>query len=53
MKIVWEQVDRQKVAQRLADYGLHVSEKRISDVLYNVEATFTTDTLEIEKCIKS
>lgn len=48
MKITWEQSDRDKVAQRLKDYELSVDEKRIDDVLYNVEATFTTDALRNE-----
>lgn len=48
MKITWEKADRDKVAQRLKDYGLSVDEKRVNDVLYNVEATFTTDALREE-----
>jgi len=48
MTIIWSKADRERVAQRLRDYGLYVDEKRISDVLYNVAATFTTDTLGAE-----
>lgn len=48
MKITWEQEDRDKVAGRLKDYGISVSEERISEVLHNVEATFVTDALANE-----
>lgn len=48
MTIKFDDKDRAKVAQRIKDYGLYVTKKRVQDVLQNVEATFTTDALENE-----
>lgn len=48
MTITFTKADREQVAKRLKDYGISVSEQRITNVLYNVEATFVTDALREE-----
>lgn len=40
MTITFSKADRELIAEKLEHYGLHISEDRISDVLYNVAAAF-------------